>query len=135
MCSGHSQNSGDYHYHFPPSCLISQVTTANPITGTYEGHSPQIGWAYDGFPIYGPLKEGGTAIAQSELDSCSGREASMPDLDDFAYRYYFTGSTSNLYALPTHPKACVCMCMCACVHVTESKKLPKCQQNPPRTNV
>ena len=24
-CGGHSQNSGDYHYHFPPSCLLAQI--------------------------------------------------------------------------------------------------------------
>ena len=47
-CSGHSTGSGGYHYHFPPSCLIAQANEAAPIAG---GHSPQIGWAQDGFPI------------------------------------------------------------------------------------
>ena len=47
-CSGHSTGSGGYHYHFPPSCLIAQANKAAPIAG---GHSPQIGWAQDGFPI------------------------------------------------------------------------------------
>ena len=101
MCSGHAAAGGDYHYHFPPSCLIEQAEAANP---TSDGHSPQIGWAFDGFPIYGPLGPGGVKMAQSQLDSCGGKQQELPDLDRFKYRYYFTGDTSNLYALPGHPK-------------------------------
>ena len=51
-CGGHSQNSGDYHYRFPPSCLLAQIGDLS------DGHSPQVGWANDGFPIYGPLGPG-----------------------------------------------------------------------------
>ena len=47
MCAGHAA-SGDYHYHFPPSCLLAQADADAPLDG---GHSPQIGWAQDGFPI------------------------------------------------------------------------------------
>ena len=47
-CSGHSSGTGGYHYHFPPSCLIAQADAADPQPG---GHSAQIGWAQDGFPI------------------------------------------------------------------------------------
>ena len=47
-CSGHSSGTGGYHYHFPPSCLIAQANKEAPIAG---GHSAQIGWAQDGFPI------------------------------------------------------------------------------------
>ena len=47
-CSGHSTGSGGYHYHFPPSCLLAQAEADAPLDG---GHSPQIGWAQDGFPI------------------------------------------------------------------------------------
>ena len=45
-----------YHYHFPPSCLLAQLP---PLE---DGHSPQIGWSFDGFPIYGPLGPGGVEI-------------------------------------------------------------------------
>ena len=38
-CAGHAQNTGDYHYHFPPSCLLAQ------LGDLADGHSPQIGWA------------------------------------------------------------------------------------------
>lgn len=105
-CGGHAQNSGDYHYHFPPSCLVDQAGVLA------DGHSRQIGWAFDGFPIYGPFGVGGVAMTHSAqgcvgsfcLDSCSGLELFLPEVDDFAYRYYFTGSTSDLATLPGDPK-------------------------------
>ena len=50
--TGHAQAQGDYHYHWAPACLLEQAKSKNP---TSDGHSPQIGWAYDGFPIYGML--------------------------------------------------------------------------------
>ncbi|KAJ1426718.1 YHYH protein-domain-containing protein [Ochromonadaceae sp. CCMP2298] len=109
FCSGHSQNSGDYHYHFPPSCLITQATATNP---TSDDHSPQVGWAFDGFPIYGLLGPGGVQMTFTSkgctgttcLDSCSGQQSEIPSLDGFKYRYYFTGEISDLVSLPTDPK-------------------------------
>ena len=101
-CSGHSPNSGDYHYHFPPSCLLAQAVATNPVTGDAADHSPQIGWSLDGFPVYGPLYTGGVAV--TALDDCGGKLEAIPSLDKFKYRYYFSGATSNLYALPGNPK-------------------------------
>ncbi len=42
----HVQPNGGYHYHGLPSMLLQQLGHAA------EKHSPQIGWAADGFPIY-----------------------------------------------------------------------------------
>jgi len=95
-CSGHAQQEGDYHYHFPPSCLLDQVP------GFADGHSPQIGWSKDGFPIYGPLGEGGVAVAG--LDSCGGKAEELPSVDKFKYRYYTSGAVSDLFTLPSSPK-------------------------------
>ena len=99
LCSGHAA-SGNYHYHFPPSCLLAQAEQTNP---TADGHSPQIGWSLDGFPIYGPRGPGGAMRAAAELDACGGKAEELPGLDHFRYRYYFTGNVSNLYALPGYP--------------------------------
>lgn len=104
MCSGHSQLTGNYHYHFPPSCLIKQAEARNPSYGAAEGHSPQIGWAYDGFPVYGPLYIDGVSVTSDMTDSCGGIQEEIPDLDNFKYRYYMTGDTSDLYSLPSNPK-------------------------------
>ena len=47
-CGGHAEPSGTYHYHTAPACLLDQLDDSNDINS--DGHSPQIGWAYDGFP-------------------------------------------------------------------------------------
>jgi len=44
-CLGHPAPGGVYHYHQNPRCLY----TADP-----SRHSPILGYAFDGFPIYGP---------------------------------------------------------------------------------
>jgi hypothetical protein len=59
---GHQPNNGAYHNHINPIGLRYQLGDAvvyNSVTRTYsEGtptkHSPLIGWANDGLPIYGP---------------------------------------------------------------------------------
>ncbi|MCH2225851.1 MAG: YHYH protein [Crocinitomicaceae bacterium] len=43
---GHPDGNGNYHYHASPIALYSNPSTT---------HSPIIGWAFDGFPIYGPF--------------------------------------------------------------------------------
>lgn len=46
-CLGHTAQRGDYHYHaFELSCLALNI-------GNYK-ESPILGYALDGFPIYGP---------------------------------------------------------------------------------
>ena len=44
-CLGHSAPGGVYHHHQNPRCLYQ----LNPTS-----HSPLLGFAFDGFPIYGP---------------------------------------------------------------------------------
>lgn len=44
-CLGHPQQQGEYHHHVSPTCLYNQSDSLN--------HSPIIGYAFDGFPIYG----------------------------------------------------------------------------------
>ena len=60
---GHPAPDGGYHYHANPRALRHQLgdnLTYNAATDTYTEntanlhHSPIVGWAYDGYPIYGP---------------------------------------------------------------------------------
>ena len=44
-CLGHPQQQGEYHHHVSPTCLYDDTDSLN--------HSPIIGFAFDGFPIYG----------------------------------------------------------------------------------
>lgn len=57
-CNGHADGTGEYHNHANPVCMYkSNVSTA---------HSPLIGYAFDGWPIYGPY---GYSSANSSLSS------------------------------------------------------------------
>lgn len=44
------QNNALYHYHQSPYALVEQIDPGN----NGDRHSPVIGFAFDGFPIYGP---------------------------------------------------------------------------------
>ncbi len=44
-CLGHPSGQGEYHNHVNPTCLYNDKDSTH--------HSPIIGYAFDGFPIYG----------------------------------------------------------------------------------
>lgn len=99
LCGGHADFSDYYHYHIPPTCLIDQLGDMP------DGHSPQVGWAIDGFPIYGPKGPSGVDMypcthsnADSTycLDECNGYEGALNGIDEFLYRYYTVGPTGDL---------------------------------------
>lgn len=75
ICGGHAGRGDDYHYHAKPTCMIEQMVNA--------GDEAIIGWAFDGFPIYGDRNPDGSLIAEGELDLCNGQ----PD-DNYGYRYH-----------------------------------------------
>ena len=56
--NGHPQQQGAYHYHANPVQLYDDPATA---------HSSIIGWAYDGFPIYGPFGYSDSLDASSAI--------------------------------------------------------------------
>jgi hypothetical protein len=49
-CCGHPAPGNEYHYHKYPVCVKS------PFVDDGEEHSPLIGFAFDGFPVYGPYE-------------------------------------------------------------------------------
>jgi hypothetical protein len=63
-CSGHPQQQGMYHYHDIPACLLGGDDQTKP--------SPLVGWALDGYPIYGPRGPGGRLYTDADLDACHG---------------------------------------------------------------
>lgn len=75
VCGGHAGRGDDYHYHAKPTCMIDQMANA--------GDSAIIGWAFDGFPIYGDNNPDGSVIAAGELDVCNGQADGT-----FGYRYH-----------------------------------------------
>ena len=76
-CCGHPDQLGRYHYHKYPVCVKS------PFTDPAGEHSPLIGYAFDGFAVYGPNGEGGKPPA--DLDECNGHSDSKRD-----YHYHVT---------------------------------------------
>jgi hypothetical protein len=60
-CNAHQPPTGEYHYHDNPVCLRLQLQDNIRKDGSRYveqpapwHHSPILGWAYDGNPIYGP---------------------------------------------------------------------------------
>lgn len=56
-CLGHPAPNGEYHHHVNPVCLYDATNGAQ--------HSPLIGYAFDGFPVYG-------AFAYANTDGTGG---------------------------------------------------------------
>jgi len=52
-CCGHPAPDGQYHYHKYPICVNS------PWADDGKAHSPLLGWAFDGYPLYGPYESAG----------------------------------------------------------------------------
>jgi YHYH protein len=63
-CQGHPEHRGTYHYHSITSCLNKRDRG--------RGHSALLGYALDGFGIYGHRLEGGKIATNNDLDVCHG---------------------------------------------------------------
>ncbi len=62
-CDGHPQVSGFYHYHSLSDCIEDTATS---------GHSSLVGYAFDGYGIYGYYDESGAEVTNEDLDQCHG---------------------------------------------------------------
>lgn len=82
-CCGHPEQRGVYHYHKYPSCVKS------PFVDDGKRHSPIVGFAFDGFPVYGPYEGDGAmakdAAGDAALDVCNGHSDAQR-----GYHYHVT---------------------------------------------
>jgi hypothetical protein len=62
-CDGHPQQSGVYHYHDVPSCILAAS----------KGPSTVVGFATDGYPIVVERDASGALPTNADLDECHGR--------------------------------------------------------------
>lgn len=86
-CSGHpTPNSGAYHYHGLPSCVTSKVDTST-------GASHIIGYALDGYPIYGSKDIQGKIVPVKSLDKCNGITSPTPEFPQGIYHYVLPGTS------------------------------------------
>lgn len=62
-CNGHPERDGHYHYHNLSKCVEDKQT---------KKHSELVGYALDGFGIYGVYGENGKELTNADLDECHG---------------------------------------------------------------
>ncbi len=62
-CDGHPHISGFYHYHSLSDCIEDS---------SKSGHSSLVGYAFDGYGIYGYYGEDGAEVTNEDLDQCHG---------------------------------------------------------------
>jgi hypothetical protein len=77
---GHPQNSGVYHYHVEPLQLTTVKSTKSGL----------MGFLLDGFPVYGPQEENGSAVTNANLDVYHGHIHATLDYPNGIYHYHFT---------------------------------------------
>jgi hypothetical protein len=82
-CCGHPNPFGQYHYHKYPICLNS------PWSDEGNAHSPLIGWAFDGFPIYGPY-EAANVMAKDETGPSALNAFNIHYDPDRGWHYHVT---------------------------------------------
>lgn len=104
-CHGHQPGTGQYHYHVSPVCLRAElndnlVTIHTGRTGTTYTeqttnlhHSPILGWALDGYPIYGPY---GYSVATDATSPIKRIQSS------FSLRNITTRTSLPAWSLPNH---------------------------------
>lgn len=63
-CGGHPQVTGQYHYHDLSPCIEKYEAG--------DTHSDLVGYAFDGFGIYGFRGETGELLTNEDLDECHG---------------------------------------------------------------
>ena len=78
-CDGHPQANAQYHYHNGSPCIPG------------ARRDTLVGWALDGFPIYGMSDATGKTITNADLDACHGRRESVTvDGRSYGYAYHLT---------------------------------------------
>jgi len=78
-CDGHPQNTGFYHYHNLSDCLEDNTS----------GHSALMGYAFDGFGIYGYYGEDGAEVTNEDLDECHGHTHIIEWNGQFVEMYHY----------------------------------------------
>lgn len=81
---GHPQMSGMYHYHVEPLYLTTVKASKSAL----------MGFLLDGFPVYGPEEENGSAPAG--LDAYHGHTHATIDYPGGIYHYHFTTAAPYL---------------------------------------
>lgn len=90
-CGGHPQMQSVYHYHSIPSCLTAGESTKKP--------SGLVGYALDGYPIYGPRGAGGELLTNNDLDACHGQTSKVKFEGRWQRIYHYNATLEYPYTL------------------------------------
>jgi hypothetical protein len=90
-CGGHPQQQSVYHYHAIPSCLTAGESARKP--------SKLVGWALDGYPIYGPRGAKGKLLSNDDLDACHGRRSRVWLEGHWRKTYHYHATLEYPYTL------------------------------------
>ena len=118
-CLGHQPGTGDYHHHVQPVCLRAQLDDNLELVATGRtgssyrekssgwNHSPILGWALDGYPIYGPYsysdpKNTSSAVKRMKSSYRLRNIATRDSLPDWAVAYH-SGVPQQLSAAQAGP--------------------------------
>lgn len=84
-CNGHPERTGQYHYHNLSPCMVDNRSETN-------GHSDLLGYALDGFGIYGLYGADGEIVHNADLDACHGHvhAVTWDGQDRSIYHYHYT---------------------------------------------
>ncbi len=83
VCNGHAGRADDYHYHAAPTCLM-----AGKVANYWDTHP--LGWALDGFAIYGYNNADGSIATRDGV--CGGNTSAVSN-GPAGYSYHVTNAS------------------------------------------
>ena len=91
-CSGHPQMTGQYHYHSLSNCIVDTA-------GAAGRHSDLVGYALDGYGIYGMHGENGVLLSDADLDACHGHTHAIEWDGQTAVMYHYHMTREYPYSI------------------------------------
>ena len=91
-CQGHPERSGQYHYHDYSRCLADARSQPG-------GHSNLVGYALDGFGIYGLYGRQGVPVTNDDLDDCHGHRHALSQDGAHGPRYHYHMTREYPYSI------------------------------------
>lgn len=90
-CQGHPQRTGLYHYHGQSPCQDNVAPETE--------HSALVGYAFDGFGIYGKRGDRGVELHTADLDVCHGHVGAVQFNGDLRSIYHYHATADYPYTV------------------------------------
>lgn len=110
--NGHVQPNGAYHYHGFPEALYEGRGGEWPLTGSRMQKIVQLGWAFDGAEIYGPIcyQKPATSVngqnwieVETAWETKSGSRGAGAPPGDYSSGYYVQDYEASRLEYRSHP--------------------------------